>query len=73
MQHRRAFCLTGCVEIYDVKVEHPVRKLCPNNHMGLPGLAMAKTERHIHVYMCMLNTNTLTVYALKRGQHFISP
>lgn len=36
VQHRRAYCLTGCVEIYDVKVEHPVWKVCPNSHMGLP-------------------------------------
>lgn len=35
MQHRRAFCLTGYVEIHGVKVEHPVRKLCLNNHMGV--------------------------------------
>lgn len=27
------FRLTGCVDIDDVKVEHPVRKPCPNNHI----------------------------------------
>lgn len=58
-QHRHAFCLTGYVEINDVKAEHPVRKLCPNNHMGFPGLAVAKTETHMQ---CILSTNTWTVY-----------
>lgn len=42
------FCLTGYVDISDVKVEHPVRKLCPNNYMA--GTAVSKT-RKTHVFV----------------------
>lgn len=47
VQHRHAFCLTGYVEINDVKAEHPVRKLCPNNHMGFQ---VWQWQRQKHTY-----------------------
>lgn len=36
------FRLTGCVDIDDVKVEHPVRKPCPNNH--ITGMVVSMCE-----------------------------
>lgn len=36
------FLLTGCVDIDDVKVEHPVRKPCPSKH--ITGTVVSKCE-----------------------------